>query len=123
MAPGTFLQFGDTAQFAAELLVGAFALYAAGRYVVYRKEFGGTVEHAALTALLGTVVWALLAGVPVVGVGLALLGWFAVVKYRYPGALVRTAMHAAVAWGVAAVLVRGFALVGVRLSAAGVPGV
>lgn len=115
--------FEEPVRFAAELLVGAFALYVAGRYVVYRDEFRGTLEHAALTALLGAVVWALLAGVPLVGGALALVGWFLVLRWRYPGATTRAAIHAAVAWAIASLTVDALAVVGLRLSAVGVPGV
>lgn len=113
------------ASFAVNLLLGGGALFVAARYVTYRDDFRSNgFEHALVTALLGAVIWAVLATVPVAGVVLAFVGWFAVVHYRYPGDWLRTGVTAAAAWAAAVVLLAALEVVGVRsVTALGVPGV
>lgn len=79
------------------LVVGGFALFVAGQFVAGE----GDVEHALGTALVGTVVWAVLSWIPVVGILLAPLGWLGVVKVRYPGDWADAITVAVVAWLVA----------------------
>jgi hypothetical protein len=110
--------------FAVSLLVGGVAIYVAADRVVYRDGVGGlSFEHAVVTALLGAVAWALLAWVPLVGTLLALLGWVAVIHWRYPGDWKAAAVTGAAAWATAVVVLAALDLLGVgSLSALGVPG-
>ncbi|MEA5386974.1 hypothetical protein VB779_07800 [Haloarculaceae archaeon H-GB11] len=104
--------------FAGGLLVGAFAIHVAGRYVTEFGEF----EDALLTALFGAIAWALVGWVPLVGTLLALAAWVGVIKYRYPVGWGRALLVGGGAWAVAVVVVAAFGLVGLDLSAFGVPG-
>lgn len=110
--------------FAVSLLIGGGAIYASARYAVYRGAPGTlTFEHAILTALLGAVVWALLEWVPLLGPLLALVGWVAVIKWRYPGGWARAAVTGAAAWAAAVVALAVLELLGIgSVSALGVPG-
>jgi sterol desaturase/sphingolipid hydroxylase (fatty acid hydroxylase superfamily) len=122
MAP--FSPVSGLVAFAVNLLIGGAALHLAARYVVFRDRPGAlTYEHAIVTALLGAVVWALLSWIPVVGVLLALLGWIAVIQWRYPGGLWDAVKLGLAAWVAAVVILAVLELLGVRaLSALGVPG-
>lgn len=110
--------------FAVSLLIGAAAIHVAAKYAVYRDEPGSlSYEHALLTALLGAVVWALLEWVPLVGALLALIGWVAVIKWRYPGGWTKAAVTGAAAWAAAVVALAALELLGIRaVSALGIPG-
>lgn len=110
--------------FAVSLLIGGLAIHLAARYVTYRGHHGGlTFEHAAVTALFGAVAWGLLEWIPVVGSLLALVGWVAVIKYRYPGGWFAAAVTGVAAWAAAVVVVAALELVGIgAVSALGVPG-
>lgn len=110
--------------FAVSLLIGAAAIHVASSYAVYRGQPGSlSFEHALLTALLGAVVWALLEWVPLVGALLALVGWIAVIKWRYPGGWVKAAVTGAAAWAAAVVVLAALEIVGIgAVSALGIPG-
>lgn len=125
LAPAPFANpLGGVIVFAVSLLVGAAAIHVAATYVVYRDEPGSlSFEHALLTALLGALVWALLEWVPLVGALLALSGWIAVVKWRYPGGWTKAAVTGAAAWAAAVIVLAALELVGIGgVSAFGVPG-
>ncbi|WP_193570010.1 MULTISPECIES: hypothetical protein [Halorussus] len=75
--------------FVVSLLIGAFGIYVGARVIADRDDY----EYAILTALVGAVVWWLVAGIlsilPLVG-GLlgsvfGLLAWVYVINARYPG--------------------------------------
>ena len=75
--------------FVVSLLVGAFGIYVGARVIADRDDY----EYAILTALVGAIVWWLVAAlfslIPLVG-GLigsvfALLAWIYVINARYPG--------------------------------------
>ena len=85
------------------LLIGGLALFIAA--MIVHRERAGDYSHAIITALIGALVWALLAWIPLVGVLLALLGWIAVINFRYPGSWGRATVHAIVAWIAAIVIV------------------
>lgn len=110
--------------FAVSLLIGATAIHVASTHAVHRdqpRRLG--FEHALLTALLGAVVWAVLEWVPLVGALLALVGWIAVIKWRYPGGWVKACVTGATAWAAAVVVLAALELVGIgAVSALGVPG-
>ncbi|MFB6160617.1 MAG: hypothetical protein ABEJ61_05500 [Haloferacaceae archaeon] len=123
MAPSIALQAGPFADpldgvvvFAVSLLIGGAAIHASSRYAVYRDAPGKmTFEHAVVTALL--------AWVPFVGSLLALVGWVAVIRWRYPGGWVEAGVTGAAAWAAAVVALAALELVGVgSVSALGVPG-
>lgn len=110
--------------FAVSLLVGGAAIHVSARYAVYRDAPGGlTFEHAVVTALLGAIVWAVLAWIPLIGSLLALVGWIAVIRWRYPGGWIKAAVTGAAAWAAAVVMLAALELVGLgSVSALGVPG-
>lgn len=110
--------------FAVSLFVGGFAIHAAARYVVYRDAPGGlTFEHAVVTALLGSIAWAVLSWIPLIGSMLALVGWVAVIRWRYPGGWSKAAVVGATAWAAAVVVLALLELLGVgAVSALGIPG-
>lgn len=106
-----------------ELLVGGIALAASVRYVATgvppRKQGLG---YGVVTALLGALVWGVLGLVPLLGTLLALAGYLVVIKLRYPVSWTRAGLVAVVAWVVAVVVVAALGLVGIDVSAFGVPG-
>jgi hypothetical protein len=112
------------AAFAISLLIGGTAVHVAAGNVAYRDEFGGmNFEHAVVTALLGAVAWAALDGIPLIGPLLALVGWIAVIRWRYPGGWIKASVVGAAAWATAVVVLAALELLGVgSLSALGVPG-
>lgn len=111
--------------FVVGVLIGGGALAVGAHVGVYGDRYGSSdFGHAVVTALLGALVWALLAWVPVIGTLLALLGWFALVNRRYPGGWIRAAVVGAVAWAAAVVALAALELASFGgLSAVGVPGV
>ena len=112
--------------FAISLLVGGLAIHLAARYVTYRGHPGGglTVEHAVLTALVGSIVWAVLERIPLIGTLLALIGWLAVINYRYPGGWTKAGITGMAAWAAAVLALAALELLGIgAVSALGVPGV
>lgn len=91
---GNFEPFDGVIVFAISLLIGGAAIYIAAKHAVYKGRPGGlTFEHAVVTALLGAVVWALLSWVPLVGSLLALVGWVAVIWWRYPGGWIKAGVY------------------------------
>ncbi len=110
--------------FAISLLVGGLAIHLAARYVTYRGHPGGlTFEHAIVTALMGAIVWAVLEWIPLIGSLLALVGWIAVIRYRYPGGWTKAGITGVAAWAAAVVTLAALELLGVgAVSALGVPG-
>ncbi|MFB6127799.1 MAG: hypothetical protein ABEJ79_10975 [Halolamina sp.] len=115
--------FPSPLSFAASLLVGGVALYVGASTVADgpNRAVGG-VDHAVLTALLGAVVWAVLGWVPLLSGVLALGGWLALVKYRYPVGWLRASAIAVLAWVVGVVATAALGLLGLDVSALGVPG-
>ena len=75
--------------FVVSLLIGAFGIYVGARVIADRDDF----EYAILTAIVGAIVWWLVAGlfslIPIVGglIGsvLGLIAWVYVINARYPG--------------------------------------
>jgi hypothetical protein len=81
------------------LAVGAIGLFVAGQ-LVHGEQ--GDVEHATWTAIIGSVVWTVLAWIPIVGPFLlAPLAWLGVIRWRYPGSWAHAITVAVVAWLVA----------------------
>jgi hypothetical protein len=121
---GGFDPFDGMIVFAISLLIGGAAIHIAARHAVYKGRPGGlTFEHAVVTALLGAVVWALLAWVPLVGSLLALVGWIGVIRWRYPGGWIKAGVTGAAAWAAAVVVLAALELLGIgSISALGIPG-
>lgn len=102
------------------LIVGGVALFAAGQLV---HGDHGDLSHGLWTALAGTVVWAVLSWIPLVGILLAPIGWIAVINLRYPGDWGDAITTAVVAWLIAlaglfvlsVIGVDGFGVVGIPL--------
>ncbi|MGB9988042.1 hypothetical protein [Salarchaeum japonicum] len=112
--------------FVVSLLVGGFGIYAGGRIVAGVDDY----SHAVVTALVGAIVWTIVAfffgWVPLLGPILVFLSYLWVVKTRYPGGWVNAALITLVAW-VTLVVVLAFAeTFGVfpnEFDAFGVPGI
>lgn len=105
------------------LLAGGVAMYAATRFVYRDRSGGDSFERALVTALLCALIWSVLGLIPLLGTLLALVGWLAVVRWRYPGGWTRAAVTAVVAWIAAVVVLAALELLGVRApTALGVPG-
>jgi hypothetical protein len=110
--------------FVVSLLVGATGIYLGGRVVTGTESF----EKAAVTALVGSFVWAIVAflfgWIPLLGPLLALLAYVGVVNWQYPGGWVNAAGVALIAVVASIVILYVLALVGfVGFEALGVPGV
>ena len=68
--------------FVVSLLIGAFGIYVGASVIADIKDY----EYAIITALVGSLVWWLVAAiVPFVGSILALIAWIYIVNARYPG--------------------------------------
>ena len=106
--------------FVVSLLVGAIGIYAGARVITDRSDF----EYAIITALIGAVVWWLIATfVPLIGSLLALLAWIYIINARYPGGWLKAIGIALVAYiTVWIVLVILGVLNIIATSALGVPG-
>ncbi|MFC7046752.1 hypothetical protein ACFQH6_16265 [Halobacteriaceae archaeon GCM10025711] len=116
--------------FVVGLLVGGLGIYAGARTVTGRTydwrhrdvRRSRTFGYAVVTALVGTLAWAVLSLVPVVGSLAALVAWVAVIRWRYEVGWLRAGAIGAAAWAASVVVVAALELVGVGVSAVGVPG-
>jgi hypothetical protein len=110
--------------FVVSLLVGALGIYVGARVVSDVDDY----SHAIVTALVGAIVWTVVATlvgwIPLLGPLLALLAYVGVINYQYPGGWGNAIVIALIAWiaAVIVVVVLG-ALEIVALDAVGVPGV
>lgn len=112
---------GRLVTFAASLLVGAAAIHVGATAVGVADARG--YGHAVLTALFGALVRALLDGIPLLGGLLALVAWVGVIRWRYRGGWLRSAVVGGAAWIAAVVVLAALELFGVgSVSALGVPG-
>lgn len=112
---------GRLVTFAASLLVGAAAIHVGATAVGVAGARG--YGHAVLTALFGALVWGLLDGIPLLGGLLALVAWVGVVRWRYSGGWLRSAVVGVAAWIAAVVVLAALELFGIgAVSALGVPG-
>ena len=110
---------GSVVTFLIALLVGGLAIYLSASLVVGSENYG----HAVVTALLGALVWALTAWIPLVGLLVALVAWVAVINWRYPGSWGDAAIVGVVAWLSALVILFVVnAVLGLGVRALGVPG-
>lgn len=105
--------------FVVSLLIGALGIYVGARIVSDVNDY----TYAIITALIGAVVWAVLAWIPLLGPLLALLAYVGVINYRYPGGWVSAVLIALVAWVASVVVLYVLAVIGVvAFDALGVPG-
>lgn len=109
--------------FVVSLLIGALGIYLGARVVADVDDYG----YAIVTALIGAVVWAVVAfffgWIPLLGPLLTLVAYLAVINYRYPGGWVNAIVIALIAWVAAAVVLYLLATLGwVTFEAVGVPG-
>lgn len=106
------------------LIIGAVAIHAGARLLVDRDT---GFRRAVGTALLGALIWALVAffigWLPIIGPILTLLVWIGVINWQYPGGWGIAVGIGAIAWIIAVIILYGLASVGViGLSALGIPG-
>ena len=106
------------------LLVGALGIYVGARIVTDSDDY----SYAFVTALIGAVVWTVVAffvgWIPLLGPLLALLAYVTVINARYPGDRLNAIVISAIAWLASLVVLYVLAVVGLTsFSAVGVPGV
>lgn len=109
--------------FLVNLLVGALGIYVGARLISDVDDY----TYAIVTALIGSLVWFLVAffvgWIPLLGPLLALVAYIAVINYRYPGGWGRAIGIALVAWIAALVVLYLLAVVGFTVfDAIGIPG-
>lgn len=109
--------------FVVSLLIGATGIYLGARIITNTESF----EKAAITALVGAIVWAvvgfLFGWIPLLGPLLVLIAYIGVVNWQYPGGWVSATGIALIAVVVSIVILYVLALLGVvAFEALGVPG-
>lgn len=109
---------------AVSVLIGALGIYVGARVIADYDDY----TYAVVTAVVGAVVWAIVAfffgWVPLLGPLLALLAYVLVINSRYPGGWTDAVGISLVAWLAALVVLYALAVVGVSsFEAVGVPGV
>jgi hypothetical protein len=110
--------------FVVSLLIGALGIYVGARLVTDEADYG----HAIVTALVGAIVWVVVAfflgWIPLLGPLLALAAYVAVINARYPGGWGNAVAISLVAWLASLVVLYVLAVVGLTaFEAFGVPGV
>jgi hypothetical protein len=110
--------------FLISLLVGTFAINLGARLVV---DSDTGYRRAAVTALIGALVWGLIAfflgWIPLLGPLLALVAWIGIINWRYEGGWGTAVAIGLVAWLVAVGVLYLLSVVGiVGLDALGIPG-
>ncbi|MDR9429347.1 MAG: hypothetical protein RI568_01370 [Natronomonas sp.] len=86
--------------------------------------FIGSIVAFVVALLVGSIGWALLSWIPLIGTLLALVVWVGVINWRYPGGWTRAAIIGFVAWLSALVILFVLnAVFGLGIGAFGVPGV
>jgi len=111
------------AVFVISLLIGALGIYAGARVITGTDDY----TYALITALIGTLVWAVIAiflgWIPLLGPLLALIAYVGVINYRYPGGWARAIGIALVAWLASLIVVYLLGTIGfASFDALGVPG-
>lgn len=110
--------------FVVSLLVGALGIHVGAALITGTEDY----SHAVLTALLGSIVWAVVAfflgWIPGLGPLLTFLAYLGVIKSRYPGGWLDAAGIALVAWVASLAVLYVLATTGwTSFEAVGVPGV
>lgn len=109
--------------FVVSLLIGSLGIYLGARIVTGYEDY----TYAIVTALIGTVIWVIVAifvgWIPLLGPLLALIAYVAVINYRYPGGWVDAIGISLIAWLASLVVLYVLALFGITtFEAVGVPG-
>lgn len=109
--------------FVVSLLVGALGIYVGASLITDDADY----TYAIVTALLGSIIWALVGflfgWIPLLGPLLVLIAYVAVINYRYPGGWLNAIAIALIAWIASLIVLYVLALVGVGgFGAIGVPG-
>ena len=115
---------GAAFAFIVSFIIGTFAIHIGARLMVDRDT---GYRRAVITALVGAVVWAVVAfflgWIPLLGPFLALVAWVGVINWQYPGGWGRAAAIGFIAWVVAfAILYLLASLDLVAFDALGIPG-
>lgn len=110
--------------FIVSLLIGALGIYVGSEVMTDRSDY----SHAIVTALIGAIVWTVVAfflgWIPLLGPLLAFLAYVTVINFRYPGGYGNAIGIALIAWLAAFVVLYVIGALGlVSLDAVGVPGV
>lgn len=109
--------------FVINLLIGAIGIYAGAQLLIDRDvEF----SYAAVTALIGAIVWAIVSfffgWIPILGALLTLVAWVGVINWRFPGGWGTAAAVGFTAWVVAVIVLYALALFSViTFDALGIP--
>jgi len=106
-------------------VIGSFGILAGVRVII---DQDARFVYAAITALIGAVVWGVLSfflsWASLVGVVVMLLAWVGVINYRYPGGWPSAAAVGGIAWAVSVVIVYLLSLMDlVAPDVLGIPGV
>lgn len=109
--------------FIVSLLIGALGIYVGAKVVTDVDDY----RYAIITALIGAIVWAvvafLLGWIPLLGPLAALIAYVAVINYRYPGGWLKAIGISLIAWIAALVVLYVLAVLGITaFDAVGVPG-
>jgi hypothetical protein len=109
--------------FLVSLLVGALGIYVGARAVTGVEDY----TYAVVTALVGSVVWVVVAffvgWIPFLGPALAFLAYVAVLNARYPEGLGSAVAIALIAWVTALLVLYVLAVFDLAtLDAIGIPG-
>lgn len=123
-AAGSDSIIGAVFAFLVSLIIGAIAIHLGARLIV---DSGAGYRRAAVTALIGAVVWSVVAfffgWIPLLGPLLTLIAWIGIINWRYEGGWGTAAAIGIVAWLVALGILYALALVGfVGFEAIGIPG-
>ena len=125
---------GSIIGFLVSLLVGAFGIYVGARIITDIDDY----SYAIITALVGSVVWWLIAvlasvftWIPIIGgiFGIvasivALLVWITIINFRYPGGWGNAIMIGLIAWIAAWAVMVILSLAGILTpDALGIPGI
>jgi len=110
--------------FLVSLLIGALGIYVGARVVSGYDDY----TYAIVTALVGAIVWAVVAffvgWIPFLGPLLALIAYIAVINARYPGGWINATAIALIAWLAAVLVLYILAAIGLaNFDAVGIPGV
>lgn len=110
--------------FVVSLLIGALGIYVGALVITDADDY----TYAIVTALLGAIVWSLVAfflgWIPFLGPLLTLVAYVAVINVRYPGSWLDAVGIALVAWVASLVVLYILGFLGLAsFEAMGVPGV
>ena len=110
--------------FVVSLLIGALGIYIGARVVSDVEDY----TYAIVTALIGAIVWAVVAfflgWIPLLGPLLALLAYIAVINARYPGGWLNAIAISLIAWVASLIVLYVLGVLGIAsFEAFGVPGV